>query len=73
MYTVGNFTFTGIEDGRQVLIKLKQLKRGAQVIQCARILNRLQGRNHKEPLDMLLGIRRRRQPVDSRQLNLFPG
>jgi hypothetical protein len=72
-YTIAGFTFVGIDDGREVLIKLKQLKRGAQVIQCARILNRLQGKNHKEPLDLLLGIRHRSQPIDPRQLNLFPG
>lgn len=72
-HVIGGFTFIGIEDGRQVLVKLKQLKRGAQVIQCARILNRLQGKNHKEPLDMLRGIQRRPQPVDPRQMNLFPG
>jgi len=73
MYTVGEFTFSGIEDGRNVLVQLKQLRRTAQVAQVALILNRLLGKNSKKTLDRLRGIRRHSQPVDPRQLNLFPG
>lgn len=72
MYTIGEYSFSGLEDGRQVLVELKRKKRPAQALQVTRILARIQGKHLKEPPPELRG-RQRKASIDPRQLNLFPG